>query len=183
MEPKKTISSTFFVPTLKIGRDNLLKAGFVNAYFKDGERDEQYENCVYLLFKPENLVEFREFLNDEYERTTNVVDDYDYAGGFIVVVYKLNSKYKADFDLVRQGKYSKTTKAFQAEYPKTVRLYENNSYKEEVSIQFRIFNKTKDLKDFWETKLGIAFDEDQEVWYTFEEDKETLTYNKLKELV
>lgn len=183
METKKTVSSTFLVPPLKIGRDALLKAGYINAYVKDEERDVQYDDCVYLLFKPENLVEFKEFLEEEYERTKNVIDDYDYGGGFVVVVYKLNSKFKHDFDLIKQGKYSKTSKSFQAEFPKTVRIKEKLSYKEETSIQFRIFNRTEDLKSFWENKLGVVFNPTQEVWYSFDENNETLTLEKLKELV
>ncbi len=183
METKKTISSTFFVPTLKIGKDNLLKAGYLNAYFKDEENNIQYEDCVYLLFKPKNLMEFRQFITEEYERTINIVDDYDYGGGITVVVYKLNPKYKKDFDLIKAGKYSETSKAFQSEFPKTIRIVEDNSFKEEVSIQFRIFNKTKDLKDFWEKKLDVRFRDDQEVWYSFDDEKETLTLKKLEEFV
>jgi len=183
METKKTISSTFFVPTLKIGKDNLLKAGYINAYFKDEENSIQYEDCAYLLFKPENLMDFRQFLAEEYDRTKNIIDDYDYGGGLIVVVYRLNPKFKQDFDLIKAGKYSQTSKAFQAEFPKTIKLFEGNTFKEEVSIQFRIFNKTKDLKDFWEKKLDVRFKDDQEVWYSFDDDKETLTLKKLEELV
>lgn len=183
MDKKKTISSTFFVPTLKIGKDNLVKAGYINAYFRDEERDVQHEDCVYLLFKPENLRDFRQFLDEEYDRTKNIIEDYDYGGGFTVVVYKLNPKYKKDFDLVRKGKYSETSKGFQTEFPKTVRIPEGSSFKEEVSIQFRIFNKTNDLKDFWEKKLNVRFKDNQEVWYAFDEDKETLTLKKLEEHV
>jgi len=183
MEVKKTVSSTFFVIPLKIGKDNLTKAGFVNAYIGDAERDVQYENCVYLLFKPENLIEFKQFVEDEYDRTKNIVDDYDYGGGFVVLVYKLNPKYKKDYDLVRQGKYSHTSKSFQAEFPKIVRIPEGSSYKEEISIQFRIFNKTKDLRDFWERQLDVVFTDEQEVWYDFNVEKETLTLKKLEEYV
>ncbi len=183
MELKKTISSTFFVPSLKIGKDNLLRAGYINAYFRDEARDVQYEDCVYLLFKPDNLRDFRQFLDEEYERTSNIIDDYDYGGGFTVVVYKLNTKYKKDFDLIRKGKYSQTSKSFQSEFPKTIKIPNGLSYKEEISIQFRIFNKTKDLKDFWEQKIDIKFNDDQEVWYEFNDDKETLTIEKLEELV
>jgi hypothetical protein len=45
-----------------------------------------------------------------------------------------------------------------------------------------VFNKTEDLKQFWEDKLGVDFDEDQEVWGGFFEDEETLHLDKIKEL-
>ena len=68
MDIKKTITSIFIVPTLSIPKEKLADNGYINGYIKDGKREIQYENAVYLLFKPENLDKFRDFLDDEYER-------------------------------------------------------------------------------------------------------------------
>ncbi len=95
------------VPTLKIGKEVLMANGFINAYVKDAMKEVQYENCIYLLFKPANNNLFKEFLDAEYERTTALIDDYDYNGGYVILVYTLDDKWKSDFDLIRQGKYSK----------------------------------------------------------------------------
>ena len=181
MELKKTISTIFIVPTLKISTDSLNENGFINAYEFDEGQDVPYPNAVYLLFKPRNLHEFRNFLNEEYERTTNIIDDYDYGKGFVVVVYKLDKRYLKDFNLVKQGKYSKTSKAFQGLFSKTKKIMKDGNLKEEVSLQFRIFNKTKDLVNFWEDKLGITLSEDQEVWQVYDKEREVLTPIKLKE--
>lgn len=183
MDTKKTVTSTFMVPLLKINRESLREQGFINAYINDSSSEIQYKNSVYLLFKPKDMVGFRAFLAEEYERTTNVVDDYDYGGGFVVVVYRLNSKFLEDIELIKKGMYSKTSKNFQKEYPKIVKIFSNNSFREEVSLQFRIFNKTKDMLDYWEEKLNVHFTEDQEVWHSFDEEKETLTLKKLEEYV
>jgi hypothetical protein len=59
----------------KIGKEKLIDNGFVNGYIKDGMRDTQYENAVYILFKPENLDKFRVFLDGEYERTKSIIDE------------------------------------------------------------------------------------------------------------
>lgn len=183
MDTKKTVTSIFMVPLLKINKDNLREMGFINAYINDTNNDIHYENSIYLLFKPKNLGEFRAFLNEEYERTTNIIDDYDYGGGFVVVVYKLNPKFINDINLIKKGIYSKTSKNFQKEFPKIIKIFTNNGFKEEISLQFRIFNKTKDMTDYWEEKLDVTFTEDQEVWYSFDEEKETLTLKKLEEHV
>lgn len=53
--------------------------------------------------------------------------------------------------------------------------------REEVSLQYRVFNKTKDLIRFWEEKFDMTLDKDQEIWYCFNEDDETLTKEILKE--
>lgn len=186
MEIKKNITSIFMVPTLKVPKDALRGNGFINAYVRDVRKEDHYDECIYLLFKPENLDKFREFLDSEYERTKAVIEDYDYEDGFVVVVYKLDDKYKNDFVLVKQGRYSKTSKDFQKMFPKVIKITRNGLHKDEISLQYRIFNKAEDLVSFWEDKLGIDLVEivgdDFEVWEGFDESKEILELDKIKEL-
>lgn len=171
------------VPTLKIPKDALKDNGFINGYVKDGGREVQYEGCIYLLFQPKDLDKFREFLDSEYERTKDLIDDYDYESGYVVVVYQLDSKFAKDFDLVKKGKYSKTSPAFQALFPKVIKIKKNGLHRDEISLQYRVFNRTEDLIKFWEEKLGVEFEDDQEVWHGFEEEDEILNIEKLKEYV
>jgi hypothetical protein len=126
---------------------------------------------------------FRDFIDSEYERTDNIVEDYDYEGGYVVVVYKLDPKFSKDYQLVRQGLYSKTSKDFQNIFPKVVKIVKNGKHRDEISLQYRIFNKTQDLIAFWEDKIGITLSSDQEVWEGFHEERETLNINKIKEYV
>ena len=186
MAVEKTITSIFMIPTLKIPKENLKENGFINGYIKDGRRDIQYENSVCVLFKPENLDKFREFLDSEYERTKAVIEDYDYEDGYVVVVYQLDNKYNRDYELVKQGRYSKTSENFQKMFPKVVKITRNGLHKDEISLQYRIFNKAEDLVNFWEEKLGIDFKsiigEDYEVWEGWNEEKEILNLDNIKEL-
>ena len=181
MELKKTITTIFIVPTLKIDRDKLRENEFINGYIKDGQKDVQYDNCVYLLFRPKNIDKFKLFLDDEYERTKSVIDDYDYQDGFVVVVYKIDKKFDKDIKLIKQGKYSKTSKEFQAIFPKIIKTKKNGLRKDEISLQYRIFNKTEDLLRYWEDQLDVQFDDDMEVWQGWIEEKEILFIDKLKE--
>ncbi len=183
MEIKKTITSIFIVPTLSISKEKLVDNGYINGYIRDERRDVQYEGCIYLLFKPENLDKFKDFLDVEYERTKSIIDDYDYEDGYVVVVYMLNSKLEKDFNLIKQGKYSQTSPAFQGIFPKIVKLKRNGLLKDEISLQYRIFNKTEDLRQYWEDKLAVEFDEDMEVWHGFIEEEECLNLDKFKENV
>lgn len=175
------------VPTLKVPKDALRGNGFINAYIKDARKEDHYKESIYLLFKPENLDKFREFLDSEYERTKAVIEDYDYEDGYVVVVYQLDEKYKKDFNLIRQGKYSKTSLDFQKMFPKIIKIFRKGLHKDELSLQYRIFNKAEDLINFWEDKLGIdlidVLGEDYEVWEGFDESKEILELDKLKEYV
>ena len=186
MEIKKNITSIFMVPTLKVPKDALRGNGFINAYVRDVRKEDCYDECIYLLFKPENLDKFREFLDNEYERTKAVIEDYDYEDGFVVVVYQLDDKYKSDFVLIKQGKYSKTSAQFQKLFPKVIKITRKGLHKDEISLQYRIFNKAEDLVSFWEEKLGIDFAEivgdDFEVWEGWDESKEILELDKIKDL-
>jgi hypothetical protein len=170
------------VPTLQIPKNSLKENGFINAYSSDGRKEHQYKDCIYILFKPEDLDKFRDFLDSERERTKNVVEDYDYEDGFVVVVYKLDSKFKKDFDLIRKGKYSKTSEKFQDLFPKVVKILKNGKHADELALQIRIFKRTQDLIDFWEEKLDVVFEEDQEVWRGWEDEDELLNLDKIKDL-
>lgn len=183
MEVKKTITSIFMVPTLKIDRKKLATNGFINAYSKDVKQEVEYKDAIYILFKPNDLDIFRSFLVEEYERTDQVIEDYDYPDGYVVVIYKLDSKFKKDFELVRLGKYSLTSIRFQEIFPKTVTIIKNRMPREEISLQYRIFNRTEDLIAFWEERLAVEFADDQEVWHGFDKDKEVLDIDKIKEYV
>ena len=184
MEIKKTITSIFMVPTLKIDKVKLKDNGYINGYAKDETPDAvSYENCVYLLFKPSNLDKFREFLDGEYERTKSVIDDYDYEDGYIVVVYKLNPKFNKDYRLIKEGLYSRTSMEFQLLFPKIIKIVKNGLHRDEISLQYRVFNRTEDMITFWEDKLGVTFDHDQEVWHGYEQENEILNINKIKEYV
>lgn len=178
MAGKRTITSIFMVPTLKIPKDQLANNGFVNAFVADIDKDNHFQDCIYLLFKPTNIEKFREFLEEEYKRT-EIIEDYDYPNGYVVVVYKLNSQFMEDYKLIRLGKYSKTSDEFKKVFPDKINIVKNGWNKEETSLQFRIFNKTKDLVEYWEEKMGIKFEPDQEVWSGYDENAELLHITEL----
>lgn len=169
------------VPTLKIGKVTLDENNFINAYTKDLSREVHYEDVAHLLFKPKNLSSFRDFVEGEYDRIPPLIEDYDYEGGFVVLVYSLDSRFKSDFDLVKQGKYSKTSEKFQELFPKVVKRTKDGQ--EDTSLQYRIFNKTEELKEWWEEKLAVHFKDDMEWWQGFDEKKETLDIEKIRELI
>ena len=181
MELKKTITSIFIVPTLKINRDKLKENGYLNGYMSDVRRDIQYQNAVYLLFQPTNLDRFREFLINESERTRQLIDDYDYEDGFVVVVYTLDKKWKKDFALIREGLYSQTSQEFQDDFPKVIKIIKSGLHRDEISLQYRIFKKTDDLRTYWEERLDMQFTEDMEVWNGFDIDNEELDLDKIKQ--
>jgi len=180
-----TITSIFFVPTLRLPKEEMFKNGFINGYHRDKHREDTYKNCIYVLFKPNDINKFREFLDGEYERTDSIIDDYDYEGGYVVVVYELNPIWGDDFNLIREGKYSKTSAPFQSFFPKMVKITKKGIPREELSLQFRIFHKAPDLVKFWEDRIGQAFvyNKGEEVWGKFFLENETLDLDRIKQLM
>jgi hypothetical protein len=183
MTTTKTNTSIFMVPTLKINKDQLLIHNFINAYIKDIEKEIEYEDCVFLVFKPKTLETFQEFVEREYERTPQLVDDYDYDKGYVILVYTLDPRWERDFLLVKQGKYSKTSKEFQNQFSKVTTTIKGGKKKEQASLQYRIFTKDDELRGYWEERINREFTHDMEVWEGWFEENETLTPNKLKQLV
>lgn len=178
---RNTITSIFLVPTLKINRDKLKSNNFINGYIEDIRRDAQYKDAVYLLFKPADLDKFRVFL-DEQQTRKDILDDYDYEDGYVVVVYKLNSKWKKDFALIKEGLYSKTSKEFQNTFPKIINVTtEYGGTKQTPALQHRIFSRSSQLIEFWEEKLDVKFTEDMEVWDGFDFKKEILDLDIVKQ--
>lgn len=175
----KTITTIFMVPTLQIGRERLLKNNFINAFSRNEENDIIYENCVHLLFHLKDLDKFKEFLDEEYERTKQLITDYGYKDDYIVLVYELNEKFKEDFEKIKKGKYSKTCKEFQALFPEKITVTGGQSY----STQYRVFNRTEDLIKYWEEKLDVVFEPEQELWEMYDESKEILNEINFKKYV
>lgn len=175
-----TITSIFYVPLLHTTKDSLVNNGFLNAYIEDGMREHDYKNVIFLLFKPTNMDRFREFLDGEYERTPDIVEDYDIIGGYVVVVYNINMKWETDLNLIRKGKYSKTSFEFQKEFPQVKEILVNGLRRDELSLQWKIFKRSTDLIEYWENKLGEPF-VSEELWSGWQEENETLTEEKLKE--
>lgn len=181
MDVKKTISSIFILPLLGIPREGLLNNNCINGYIIDIEKDVQYPDSLYVLFKPENIDRFREFVDKEYERTQMLIDDYDYEDGFVVLVYRIEGKYDKDIELVKQGKYSKTSTAFQNKFPKVLKITNAaGKHKDELSLQYRVFKKTPDLREYWENKTNESFSDDMEVWPGWNENEEILDLDKIK---
>src|SRR6478735_660094 len=99
-----TVTSIFMVPTLNIDKNKLKGVGFIDGFIRDKNKDADYENVVYLLFHPPNMDAFMGAIDEEYERNSGIIEDYDYEGGYVVLVYGLNKDFEKDFKLIKKGK-------------------------------------------------------------------------------
>lgn len=171
---QKTISRVFMAPTLGINKLEAQKHGLINSFLKDKSAGIEEDDCIILAFRPADETAFQQFLNSEIKRTKLLLRHYSYPSGLKMLMYNLDPKYAFDYELVKQGKYSKTSKTFQGLFPKFVKVKSLFGVEEEkISLQYRVFNKTGDLKRFWEKRLEVDFSEDQELWPIMSMEKET----------
>jgi hypothetical protein len=175
-----TTTTMFLVPGLGIDIEEVkFRYGFINAYLQDKER-EPYERGVYLLFKPKSMIEFQLFFEREKTRTHQLIEDYDYDGGYIVLVYVFPDEYLLEYKLFLRGKYSK----FRSKYRQLLPDIDSKIDSEgvpftEYSMQFMIIYKAPALKKYMEKKLGTEFEEEDELWSKPDIKKETLDISKI----
>lgn len=172
----KTITTIFIVPTLGIEKATLNDNGFINGYLDDFNYDLDYEDVVYLLFKPEDLDSFKLFLEEIYKNNKLVIEDYNNEKDEIIVIFKLKEEFKEDYQNILTGKYSLTSEEFRNNFPKTV-IVDGIQKK---SLQTMIFDKDPKLARYWSNFLGseLVVDHNLELWPGLELKKEVLNYEE-----
>lgn len=179
-EQKKTESTRFLVRGLGLGRVQLDKHGFINAYIDDVLHEPHYQRSVYLLFKPAELEGLEEFIGEQKFQTALLVEDYDYPRGYVVMVYNFPALYWKDYALFLKGAYSKFSEGYKSLFPKE----KNGETKKGVpytqpSFAAHVFNKSEVMRKYWEEKLDSYLGDDSEVWSAPNINKETLNINNI----
>lgn len=164
IDEQKTYTTLFLVPILGINEGYLRRFGFVNGYLTDVNHETEYENCIYLVFKPANLKEFELFVKAEKKRMGGfLLEDYDCGFNYVVLVYKIPDPFIADYKLFKEGKYSKFSAECIKLFPETVmRTDEDGFERVDHSLYFHVFNRSQALRGYWEEKLGTELSEDAE---------------------
>jgi len=165
---KATTTTILLMPMIGMNKRQLGKYGFLNAYVDDKDYNIHYENAIYLLFKPEPPSRIEDFVSLERESPL-FQDEYDYEGGYVVVVYRIMPKWISDYKLWREGKYSKMSKLYQDSFKKIVKVMDPQTgiISEETSLPYHIFNRTEDLREMQERDTGVnlaKFGPDFEYW-------------------
>lgn len=174
---KISATNIFIVPILGVKREKLIEMGFTEAFIKDGIKELEYENAVYLLFRAKNWGDFNLFVEKERERGAPIIDEYDYPDGWTVLVYKYPKKWEKDVKLITTGKYSQISKEFMSLHPRYKKSISGGENEE--TYQWLIRNKDQKVKDYWKKELDLNFEECDEVWHFYGE-REILTQDKLE---
>jgi len=178
---KKNCTTIFLLPSIGHTRQELLKYGFLAAYLDDINHEVHYEEVIYCLFKPEHTGLFQQFLEKEYAKGTRIVEDYAYEGGYIVVVYKIPVIYFREYELFLEGKYSQFSPEYINLFPTEVFIDGPHGKVLQHSLHYHIFNRTRDIREYWEKKVGQKLPDDMEMWSSPDLEKEVLDITLFKQ--
>lgn len=172
-----TNSDIFLLPSLGFRKLDLKKYGFISTFIDDTDHDPHYPYSLYLLFNPEDQEAFNLFVAEEGERRGVVIlEEYDYDGGYVVLVYKFPEQYKEEFNKFLGGKYASFRNVYKKLFPET--NLQTNSFGpvsvKKRTIQFLVFNKDPDMKKFWEIEMGEEIPDGMDYWPIPNKKKETL---------
>jgi hypothetical protein len=184
---ERTDTTKFLLPVYKIGLKRLTELGFINCFLKDEERETVNETDLhlYLLFKTdeEQQKELQKIIGllEKKEGEVILLEDYDYSENYMVLVFKFPEKFRNDYQLFIEGKYSHLSDAIQATYPeKTVADFYPFTPLEGKSLQWMVCHKDPALKRFLEQKHDLDLSDAPEYYHLIDMDNETLTENTIK---
>ncbi len=194
-------STIFLLSPLGLDKQRLDKIGFRETYLNDEYNKIEYNNPVFLLFKPENVFNFQVFVDGEYDRINKFTDtkdlkgDYDRGNGEIVLVYEF--PFDRDYKRFLEGKYSEFSEEIVKTYPKTIKIRKDSAENTILGVPYRIITKDREshdllseiygsdflvhqpiltMKQMLEDRYGTDFTEDMELWTLPSVTKETLKY-------
>ncbi len=172
-----TSANLFIRPLFGIPVKVLDEFDFKNAYIKDEIKGMEYPHCIYLLFRPKNQEKFNEFVEGERQRGV-LVDEYDYAEGYTMLVYRYHEKWKEDILLINAGKFSEVSTDYKNEIPDKA----GEQSATVMSIQYHVFLKTAFIKGLWKEKYNLDITDKDEHWphYTEREIFSEETFKRIK---
>jgi hypothetical protein len=177
----KTCTSLFLVPLLGIQKVALDEMGFISGYLGDVSQEVQYDEAIYMLFKPEDQELFGLFVRNETNTNKrNLIDDYDYDGRYTVLVYQIPEKFISDYKLFLEGKYSEFSDAAKKMFPEETPVIVRGHREILPSFAYRVFNKEERMRKWIEDLLGVKLDKDAECWTKPNLEFEKLNIDKIK---
>ncbi len=148
---------------------------FLNAYLTDSNVSRYNKDTnIFVVIRNYRDVDFDRFYST-IQAFPNYVDDYDNKE-CLVLVFKVPEKNLADYNLLRQGQYSKISNNAKK------LILANNYYTGKAFTLPLILNKANALKDSWEDRLSFIGKDiyspadlgEQEVWPILNEADEIL---------
>lgn len=169
---KENVSTVFLLPGIEIKselKNRFYSFGFQNTFLTCPPLNYPWP-VLYILFKPQVIdLEFIRFAED-LQKNPNFIETLDAGSNKVLMVYKVPKRFRRDYELFLEGKYSKLSsdyrKCFQMEQFKLDShdrpVKENGRYVKEYTDFYHIFNRTDHIKDVWKERLG--YDKSEQIF-------------------
>lgn len=206
-----TDTGLFLLPCYKRSLKDWKNFGFINCYLSDINREKVNDKDIhlYLLFKPNpeaqlvvglggyktmekesQLIRLQALIEsfEELDKDKLVLlEDYDYEGGYVVLVFRLPEKWRKDYNKFLKGHYSLFSEEFKKTMPETIRTEFVNEFNKieklsGKSLQYMIINKSEKLKEYQENKYQIDLSEADEYYHKIIVKEETLNISKFNNI-
>lgn len=185
---KENVSTVFLLPGIEIKNElkNMFYTfGFENTFLTCKPLEYPWP-VLYILFKPSVIdLEFTRFA-DELQKNPNFIEVIDAGRNKVLFVYRVPNRFKKDYQLFIDGKYSKLSeeyrKCFVMEQPRidpitNKPIKDGGRYVMEYTDFYHIFHRTDHIKAVWAERLGYDDDEildDMEMYDRQDVTKETM---------
>ncbi len=167
---KENISTIFLLPAVEIPetvKDKFYEQGFISTYLTCNKLSYPFE-VIYILFNPGEFSIDYNYFERMLINNPNYIEVFDLGNNLVLYVYKIPDKFKEDYNLFLQGKYSKFSKEYKKLFPersyiigtdkKPIRDH-NGKYKTEMSPFHHVFNRSDYIKSKWADKIGYEIDD------------------------
>lgn len=162
-----TLTSSFLLPTLGFSISNLKKRGFINCYLGDDVFYEMTGN----LFNQHLFLHFNtwEVIKGNFDigltAHVNFEYDYDIDVNSCMYVFKIRDKYIPELKNFKLGRYSRFSDSYlKAFFSKNDQVY-------------KICKKDPEFwEGYWGQRLGLPYDERNEMWSKPERKNEVFRY-------
>lgn len=186
---KITDTSVFLTPLLDINskifeqkirtKDGFQNSRFFNSFILDEVIDLYRDYHIFLVHYATRDIKYEEF-NNIIESCPNYKDSYEEGGQNLVVrIIELPDKFKPEYDLFRNGQYSKFSKEAKMRCISNalVNTLNGQPLKGMLEAIFKINPAlAQQLKNSWIRSLKLDYmPDDQELWHNRNEREETLT--------
>lgn len=185
---KENVSTVFLLPGIEIReelKDQFYSFGFQNTFLTCPPLTYPFP-VLYLLFKPKSIDQDFIRFGEELHRNPNFLETIDAGKGKVVFIYRVPKRFRHDYELFLEGKYSKLSaeykRCFQMEQYKLDKLgrhvVEGGKWVREYTPFYHVFYRTDHIKENWKAALGYGPDDhiidDMEFFDKQNPDKETM---------
>lgn len=179
-------SGMFLLPGLEFPNKEYVDFGLENCYLFCPEigKSNEKEIHLYLLFQPKTKEE-----KEEYEKQENFINDsileiYELDDDYILLVVVFPDKFKKDFSLFMEGRYSEFTKEYKKLFEGVTEVIRKVSNQlvpfQDNSLAFKIINRIKSFKDLYKRSYNVELQDNEEWWKAWDMDKEILNLENFK---